>query len=67
MPYCELKWSAFGRELQIEVFEVSGEIGLKLVDGLGVRGAVLFPRRIWVRWVPAVYEKNLPQAGIIRG
>ncbi len=43
-PDSELKRGTLGRELQIEILQLAGEISMQLTNSLAERSSVFFPR-----------------------
>src|SRR5580704_9760549 len=55
-PNSQLERRSLGRELQVEAFQFSPEIGLELLDRTAERSAIFFPERFRLGRVTSVHE-----------
>src|SRR5580658_4353696 len=63
-PDFELEWRALGRELQIEVFQLSSEISFELADGFAVRSAVFYPGRLRLGRVSSFHKHDFTETAV---
>jgi hypothetical protein len=66
-PDGELEYCARGREREIEIFQVSREVGAELTDGFLQAFRVFMPRGIGRCRATSVHKIDAAQAGVIGG
>src|SRR5205823_3552611 len=65
LPNFHLEGSALGGKREVEIFQVSCEIGSELADGLGQRISILAPCGVGVRLLSLAEEGDMAKAGVI--